>query len=167
VNSCYFRHIVHYTLKTQWFDSPISKALFMYFKQVRVHNMKWLHGELCIFVPRLQFCVISMFFHIRIWPCIVKCIFQNNYTQRILRESNISQIWYIWGDHWFCVIHKNWQLESLDEKWLKYDITKGTLQNRAARRHKLKPGRQTVLTQVEEVAINLTIDYIDSNGAFH
>jgi len=58
-------------------------------------------------------------------------------------------------------------LESLDEKWLKYDITKGTLQNRATGRHKLKPGCQTVLTQVEEVAIvdHTTICWL--NGAFH
>jgi len=39
----------------------------------------------------------------------------------------------------------------------KYNVSRGTLQNRAAGRHKLKPGRQTVLTQVEELAI---VDHI-------
>lgn len=40
----------------------------------------------------------------------------------------------------------------------KYNISRGTLQNKAAGRHKLKPGHQPVLTPVEESTI---VDHVE------
>ena len=40
----------------------------------------------------------------------------------------------------------------------KYNICRGTLQNKAAGKHKLKPGRQVVLTPVEETTI---VDHVE------